>query len=92
MFYVESGKPTALQFDDVLLLCSDGLWGGYTELELACAFATEPVAPVLNRLVAEAVVRGATQADNATGIAMRYLADTVDHYTPQPVCHILKIS
>ncbi len=91
MFYMEPGKPVALQSGDVLLLVSDGLWGPFTDQELAGAFAAKSVADVLDSLVARALEREMGRADNVTGIAMRWGDGEAAHGTSEPVCHVLEI-
>jgi serine/threonine protein phosphatase PrpC len=91
-FYMEPGEPAALQTGDVLLLGSDGLWGPFTDRELADAFAARPVAEVLDNLIVRALEREGGHADNVTGLAMRWGNGEVSHETAEPVCHILEIS
>ncbi len=92
LFYMEAGKPIALQSGDVLLLGSDGLWGPFTDEELAAAFAARPVADVLEGLIALALEREDGHADNATGIAVRWGEGEAAHDTAEPVCRILEIA
>ena len=92
MFYMEPGKPVALQSGDVLLLGSDGLWGPFTDQELVEAFAANPVADVLDNLIVRALERENGHADNVTGIALRWGEGEAAHDTAMPVCHILEIS
>jgi protein phosphatase len=55
---------------DVLVMCSDGLHGSVSDEEIARATAsTEPVAAIAQRLVDQALARGAT--DNVTVIVVR---------------------
>jgi serine/threonine protein phosphatase PrpC len=92
LFYMESGEPVELQSGDVLLLGSDGLWGPFTDRELAEAFTLRPVAEVLDNLIVRALEREGGHADNVTGLAMRWGNGEVPHETAGPVCHILEIS
>lgn len=92
MFSMESGKPVALQSGDVLLLGSDGLWGPFTDQELAEAFASRPVQDALDDLIARALEREAGHSDNVTGIAVRWDEGEAGHDTDKPVCHILEIT
>jgi len=92
LFHMEAGEPVMLQSGDVLLLGSDGLWGPFTDQELAGAFAAKPVAEVLDGLIARALEREAGHSDNATGIAVRWGEAEATHDTVEPVCHILEIT
>lgn len=92
MFYMEPGKPVALQSGDVLLLGSDGLWGPFDDQELVEAFAANPVADVLDNLIVRALERGIGHSDNVTGIAVRWGEGEAAHDTDKPVCHILEIT
>jgi len=91
MFYMEPGKPAALQSGDVLLLGSDGLWGPFTDQELAGAFTAKPVTDALDSLIEGALKREDGHSDNVTGVAMRWGSSEIAHDTSQPVCHILEI-
>ena len=56
---------------DVLVMCSDGLHGSVSDAEIARAAASpDPVAAIAQRLVDQALVRGAT--DNVTVIVVRH--------------------
>lgn len=91
MFYMEPGEPLALQSGDVLLLGSDGLWGPFTDEELAAAFSAGTVPEVLDALVARALERESGHADNVTGLAVRWGDAEAAHEGAVPVCHILEI-
>jgi len=92
MFYMEPGEPVTLQTGDVLLLGSDGLWGPFTDPELAAAFAAKPVAEALDSLIASALKRESGHSDNTTGIAVRWGEGEAAHETAEPVCQILEIA
>ena len=90
MFYMEPGQPVELRSGDVLLLGSDGLWGPFTDEELAGAFATKTISEALDGLVAYALEREDGHSDNVTGIAVRWGEGEATHDTAEPVCHILE--
>jgi serine/threonine protein phosphatase PrpC len=92
MFYMEPGQPVELRHGDVLLLGSDGLWGPFTDQELAEAFAANLVADALDGLVANALKREEGHSDNATGIAVRWGEGEAAHDTAEPVCQILEVA
>jgi len=65
-----------LEPDDVLLACTDGLWGPLTDTEIA----TEVCAPgelreKLQQLGARAVQRAGNASDNTSAAALRWLGD-----------------
>jgi serine/threonine protein phosphatase PrpC len=61
---------------DVLVLCTDGLWTGVEDEEIAAAFAAgeRKVADVLRELAERAVSRNAPHSDNTTAAALRWRA------------------
>lgn len=91
IFHAEPGMPIALHSGDVLLLGSDGLWGPFSDEELAQAFASGSVAETLDGLIAQALERERGKADNVTGIALRWGKDEPAHHTIEPVSEILEI-
>ncbi len=56
--------PVALEKDDILLLCTDGLWGLVSDAELARITHGNPLAEACRQLVALAIERGGP--DNIT--------------------------
>ena len=62
---------------DVLLACTDGLWTGSTDEEIA-AMTTRPdrsLAENLKALSLKALTTNAPYSDNTTGTAVRWLGD-----------------
>lgn len=92
VFYVEPGKPVTLKSGDVVLLGSDGLWGPFSDQELAEAFSSRPVADVLDNLIACALNREEGHSDNVTGLAIRWDSNETAHNATEPVSCILKIT
>ena len=68
-------QPTShalLDMDDVLLLCSDGLWGPLSERQILEAFAGAPPAEAVARLAALAATQGGPHGDNITALALAW--------------------
>jgi serine/threonine protein phosphatase PrpC len=68
-------QPTAhalLDKDDVLLLCSDGVWGPLTERQILEGFAGAPLAEAVLRLASLAETQGGPGADNITALALAW--------------------
>jgi serine/threonine protein phosphatase PrpC len=92
MFYVEPAPILELQQDDILLLGSDGLWGPFTDQELAESFAILPLAKSLDNLIVRAYEREEGHSDNITGLVVAWGDDEHDHDTEHTVSHELAIS
>lgn len=68
------GARHALEPDDVLFACTDGLWGGLQEAELAGAFASGvPLSTQLREVADRAVSATGALSDNTTAAALRWL-------------------
>jgi len=82
---VEPTSRARLERDDVLLLCSDGLWGPLTQRQLLEAIGAAPLAESLPRLVALAEERGGPGCDNISALALAWGEDAVaQEASPRP--------
>ena len=63
--------------NDLLVLCSDGLWGPLTQRHLLHSFATLPLGEALGDLAQLAEQRSGVQCDNVTVLAMSWGDDEV---------------
>ncbi len=91
MFEIELAEPIDLESEDEIFLCSDGLFGPFTEKELISAIFGNPVDAALDDLVSRAVVLEKGKADNATGLLMRWGGSEPEHQTTTLVSRILEI-
>ncbi len=91
IFHIDPGKPVRLRSGDVVLLGSDGLWGPFSDPELAEAFSSRSVADVLDNLIACALDREEGCSDNVTGLAIRWGDNEIAHEATEPVSCILEI-
>ena len=91
MFYVESAPAVPLQPGDVLLLCSDGLWGPLGEAEITAAFSTTSLPETLEQLMDKALRLGGVRADNTTAVVVRWGDAENEQAAPTPVCRVLDV-
>jgi len=69
-------RRRALEPDDVLLACTDGLWGALTDTEIATEVGTPgELRAKLLELGARAVQRAGSGSDNTSAAALRWLGD-----------------
>ena len=80
---VEVSHPTALHGGDVLMLCSDGLWGALSDRQIVDMFATKTVMRAVPDLVSQALEEAGPDADNCTAVAVAWAgAEAVDMVPP----------
>ena len=69
---VEVSRRASLQPGDVMLLCSDGLWGVLPDHVLAHKLQTSTIVRAVPELVSSATGIGGVQGDNVTALAMMW--------------------
>ncbi len=69
---LEVSAGVALQPNDVLLLCSDGVWGGFKDQDLLTVLGKGGVEVSVPELVRMGSERFGKSADNATALAMQW--------------------
>ncbi len=74
---VEPTSHARLERDDILLLCSDGLWGPLTLRQLLEGLAGAPLGEAIARLAALAETRGGPGCDNISALALAWDEDAV---------------
>jgi PPM family protein phosphatase len=80
---VEISHATALHTGDVLVLCTDGLWGTLNDRAIVEAFSDRTVMRAVPEIVDAAVEAGGAEADNCTALAMAWAgAESLDMVPP----------
>ena len=92
MFYAESTPAVQLQPGDVLLLCSDGLWGPLNDEDVETTFSTASLPVALEQLMDKALSQGGARADNTTAVVARWGDGEEERAAPAPVCMVLDVS
>jgi PPM family protein phosphatase len=69
---VDPPQSMALEKDDVLLLCSDGLWGPLTQRQILIGLIGRDPASALPELIALAEARAGAHCDNVSVVAMHW--------------------
>lgn len=73
-------SPTSharLERDDIVLLCSDGLWGPLRERQIIAGLESGPLAEAVARLCALAQERAGPDSDNVSAVALAWGEDAV---------------
>jgi protein phosphatase len=80
---VEIANKVALRPGDTLLLCTDGLWGGLTDKDIADAFTRLTVMRAVPELMNKALVELGPEPDNCTAIAVSWAgSESMDMIPP----------
>ncbi|VAX08335.1 hypothetical protein MNBD_GAMMA26-538 [hydrothermal vent metagenome] len=80
------GEPVPLRPEDVILLCSDGLWGALDKETLtASLFASQSLSVSIKQMTMQAEATAAPDSDNVTAIAIRWIEGVPDQVLcPEP--------
>jgi protein phosphatase len=80
---VEISHPVALHGGDVLLMCTDGVWGALSDRAIVGSFADRTVMRAVPDLIDTALEEGGDDADNCTALAMSWAgAESLDMIPP----------
>jgi PPM family protein phosphatase len=91
MFFVESAPARDLQDGDVILLCSDGLWGPLSPTEISTLLKAKPLPGILDELMDVALYREGAHADNTTAVVARWGDTEQAHNGAETVFDVLEI-
>lgn len=69
---VDVSHPIALHTGDVILLCTDGLWGNLSDHAIVDAFAERTVMRAVPEMIDAAIEKGGAESDNCTALAMAW--------------------
>ncbi len=69
---------------DMLLLCSDGLWGPLTKENIADTLTQNPLAEAVERIAYQAEFRSYPEADNISVITLRWISNEIDKTEETP--------
>jgi serine/threonine protein phosphatase PrpC len=71
---LDISKPTSLFESDVILLCSDGLWGALEDMRMATQLEESDIDEAVNKLAETAERESYPQSDNISVLAVRILS------------------
>jgi protein phosphatase len=69
---IELSRQAGLEPGDVLLLCSDGLWGVLPDSEIVHQLSTHTIVQAVPDMIAMAVAIAGSRADNTTALAIQW--------------------
>lgn len=75
---IEHTGPFKLLENDIILLCTDGVWGNLNDIQLLKIINQSNLSKALPFLVHHASQAGGTYADDATGLAVKWLSDDLE--------------
>jgi serine/threonine protein phosphatase PrpC len=73
---IDLSRRTPLHDGDVLVLCTDGLWGALSREEISGWLASGPILKTAPQMMREAEHRGAGEGDNLSTIVVRWGPET----------------
>lgn len=69
---IEFSRKTPLEHGDILLLCTDGLWGIIAGEQMATALKGANLLQAIPMLLSQAEVKGGAHGDNLSAVAVRW--------------------
>jgi serine/threonine protein phosphatase PrpC len=75
---VEVSRQASLQMGDVIMLCSDGLWGMLDDEEIAHRLSTQTIVRAVPDMIAMATTIAGAQSDNTTALAIMWQGASED--------------
>ncbi|MGQ9685313.1 MAG: PP2C family protein-serine/threonine phosphatase [Thiobacillaceae bacterium] len=75
---IELSEPVTLKEGDVLMLCSDGVWGEIKDKEMVSTLRAYPLDRAIRHMMDHAEFRGGRNCDNLSMVAMRYGEEKFD--------------
>jgi len=76
-------KKMPLEKYDMILLCSDGLWGPLSEDDIADTLSQDALDKAVERVAYQAEFRSYPEADNISAIAFRWISNETNPVTTQ---------
>ncbi len=74
---IDLSKRTPLYDGDILILCTDGLWGVYPQGEMSTMLTSTPILTSAPKIMREAEARGGPEGDNLSTIIVRWGPETL---------------
>jgi len=74
---IDLSRRTPLRGGDILVLCTDGMWGVMPPSEIATYLTSTPILKTAPQMLREAEKRGGPDGDNLSLIAVRWGAETL---------------
>jgi serine/threonine protein phosphatase PrpC len=82
---IDLSRRTPLHNGDVILMCTDGLWGVVKNEELADWLTSTPILTTAPQMMREAERRGGSEGDNLSAIVVRWGPDKLPEETTTTV-------
>ncbi len=74
---IDLSNRTPLRDGDIIVLCTDGLWGSIPSKEMATWLTSTPILKTAPEMMREAERRGGLDGDNLSGIVVRWGPETL---------------
>ncbi|WP_265944993.1 PP2C family protein-serine/threonine phosphatase [Dechloromonas sp. A34] len=88
---IEFSRKTPLEHGDILLLCTDGLWGVLSGEQMATALKGANLLQAIPMLLSQAEVKGGAHGDNLSAVSVRweesYVEDASSSVSTQTMTH-----
>ncbi len=74
---IDLSRRTPLRNGDILVLCTDGVWSGLTQGEIATWLTSAPILNTAPKMMDQAEKRGGSDGDNLSAIVVRWGPETL---------------
>jgi serine/threonine protein phosphatase PrpC len=74
---IDLGNRTPLKNGDIIVMCTDGLWGSVSSEEMATRLTSTPILKAAPEMMREAERRGGVDGDNLSAIVVRWGPETL---------------